>query len=109
MAYPNFYTTVQHDSVTDRETVKLGFTTTSKTKPLIIDQLRAVMREGEIELNDKVTLREMLSYIVTESGAMQAESGCHDDCVMALALANYAHEGAWDPIESSDSYYIEMV
>lgn len=109
MAYPNFYTTVQHDSVTDRETVKLGFTTTSKTKPLIIDQLRAAMREEEIELNDKVTLREMLSYIVTESGAMQAESGCFDDCVMSLALANYVHEGAWDPIESSDSYYIEMV
>lgn len=109
MAYGNFYTEVQHDKVTDRETVKLGFSTTSKTKPLIIDKLRASMRENEIELNDKVTIREMMTYIVTESGAMQAESGCFDDCVMSLALANYVHEGAWDPIDSSDSYYIEMV
>ena len=109
MAYPNFYTETQIDKLTDRETTKLGFTTTSKTKPLIIDQLRAAMREGEIEVNDKVTLREMMTYIVTESGAMQAEAGCYDDCVMALAFANHVHEGAWLPIESTDSYYIEMV
>ena len=33
MAYPNFYTEVQYDKVTDKETVKLGFSTTAKTKP----------------------------------------------------------------------------
>lgn len=109
MAYPNFYTETQLDKITDRETTKLGFTTTAKTKPLIIDQLRASMREGELELNCKVTLREMLTYIVTESGAMQAEAGCFDDCVMALALANHVHTGAWTPVESTDSFYIEMV
>ena len=109
MAYPNFYTEVIMDKITDRETVKLGFTTTAKTKPLVIDQLRASMREDEIELNDKVTLREMMSYIVTESGAMQAEQGCFDDCVMSLALANHVHTGAWEPINSTDNYYIEMV
>lgn len=109
MAYPNFYTEVQVDKITDRETVKLGFSTTAKTKPLIIDQLRANMRENEIELNDKVTIREMLTYIVTESGAMEAESGCFDDCVMSLALANHIHEGIWEPIEVTDNFYIEMV
>ena len=74
MAYPSFYTEVQVDKITDRETVKLGFTTTSKTKPLIIDQLRASMREGELELNDKTTLREMLTSVVSDSGAMVAET-----------------------------------
>lgn len=109
LAYPNFYTEVVMDKLTDRETIKLGFSTTAKTKPLVIDQLRASMREDELELNDKVTLREMMSYIVTESGAMQAEQGCFDDCVMSLALANHVHTGAWEPIKSTDNYYIEMV
>ena len=109
MAYPNFYTETQIDKLTDRETTKLGFTTTQKTKPLIIDQLREAMREEQLEINCKVTLREMLSYIVTESGAMQAEAGCFDDCVMALALANHVHTGAWTPVESTDNFYIEMV
>jgi len=109
MQYANFYTEIQHDKVTDRETIKLGFTTTAKTKPLIIDQLRASMREEEMELNDKITIREMLTYIVTESGSMEAESGCFDDCVMSLALANYAHEGAWEPVDIPDELYVEMV
>ena len=109
MAYSNAYLETQLDRLTERETIKLGFTTTAKTKPLIIDQLRASMREGELELNDKTTIREMLTYIVTESGAMEAEAGCHDDTVMALALVNHIHEGAWEPVETPDELYIEMV
>jgi hypothetical protein len=109
MAYPNFYTEIQVDKLTDKETVKLGFTTTAKTKPLVIDELRAAVREGTIELNDKVTIREMLTYIVNTTGGMEAESGCFDDCVMSLALANHIHEGAWEPIEAVDDLYIEMV
>jgi hypothetical protein len=109
MAYPNFFTEVQVDKLTDKETIKLGFTTTAKTKPLIIDELRAASRDSEIELNDKTTIREMLTYVVTETGAMEAEQGCYDDCVMSLALANHVHQGAWEPIESADDYYIEMV
>ena len=109
MAYPNFYTSVRHDQITDKETVVLGFTTTAKTKPLVIDQLRASMRDGELELNDKTTIREMLTYIVTESGSMEAEHGCHDDTVMSLALANYVHEGAWEPIEQPEGIYLEMI
>ncbi len=108
-AYPNFYTEVHVDKLTDRETIKLGFTTTSKTKPLIIDQLRASMREEEVELNDKTTIREMMTYIVTESGAMEAEPSCFDDCVMSLALANHVHEGAWEPVETPNELYVEMV
>jgi hypothetical protein len=109
LAYPYFYTELQVDKLTERETLKLGFTTTSKTKPLIIDELRAVVRDGGLELNDKTTIREMLTYIVTQTGGMEAESGCFDDTVMALALANHVHEGTWDPIEATDNYYIEMV
>jgi hypothetical protein len=109
MAYPNAYLETTVDKITERESIKLGFSTNARTKPLIIDQLRATMREGELEIHDKVTLREMLTYIVTESGSMEAEAGCHDDTVMALALANHVHEGAWEPIETPPELYIEMV
>jgi hypothetical protein len=109
MAYPNAYLETTVDKITERESIKLGFSTNARTKPLIIDQLRATMREGELEIHDKVTLREMLTYIVTESGSMEAEAGCHDDTVMALALANHVHEGAWESIETPPELYIEMV
>ena len=47
-----------------------------------------------------------MTYIVTQSGSMEAEGGCYDDCVMSLALVNHIHEGAWDPIPS-DEFYTE--
>lgn len=108
-AYPNFYTEVVYDKLSDKETIKLGFHTNVKTKPLIIDQLRASLRQGEVELNDKVTIRELMTYIVNENGAMEAEHGCFDDCVMALALANHVHEGRFTPVEVTDEYYIEVI
>ena len=108
-AYPNFYTETQYDKLTDRETVKLGFQTNVKTKPLIIDQLRASMRQKEVELSDKVTIRELMTYVVNENGAMEAEQGCHDDCVISLALANHIHEGRFTPIEVTDDFYIEVL
>jgi hypothetical protein len=108
-AYPNIYMVTEVDKLTERESVQIGFRTTVKTKPLIIDQLRAAVRDGDIELNDKLTIREMMSFIVTESGAMEAEQGCHDDCVMALAMVNHTHEGRFTPIEVTDEFYIEAI
>jgi hypothetical protein len=107
--YPNLYMVTEVDKVTDKESTRLGFSTTVKTKPLIIDQLREKLRDGEIKIYDKTTLREMKSFVVTESGAMEAEPGCLDDCVMSLALANHVNEGAFTPVEATDDWYIEMV
>lgn len=109
MAYPNFYMETQVDKLTEKETIKLGFTTNTKTKPLIIDQLRASMRLKEIELNDKVTVREMLTYIVNENGVMEAEQGCYDDCVIALALANHIHEGSFVAVVTPEEMYLEPI
>lgn len=109
MAYPNFYIETVYDKLDDKETVNLGFRMSTKTKPLVIDQLRASLREGEIELNDRTTIEELLTYVVTDSGAMEAEQGCHDDCVVALALANHTHLGIFTPVISSDEYYLTSI
>lgn len=109
LLYPNTYTEVSEGKLNDTESISIGFRTTAKTKPLIIDRLRASLREKEITLYDKTTLRECLSYIVTESGAMEAEEGCHDDTVMALAIANHCHEGKFIPVDVTDDYYIEAI
>lgn len=109
LAYPNVFTEVGEGQLNDRESISIGFRTTSKTKPLIIDRLRGALREDEMELNDSVTLREMLSFVVTESGGMEAEEGLHDDCVMALAIANHIHDGKFTPIKVTDEYYVTAI
>lgn len=109
LGYPNVFMTTDVDKLTEKETFKIGFSTTVKTKPLIIDQLRAALREREIELNDKITIRELMTYVATETGGMEAESGCFDDCVMSLALANHVHEGRYTPIVVTDEFYFEAL
>lgn len=108
-AYPNFFTKIVYDKLDDRETIDLGFAMNTKTKPLVIDQLRACVRDGEIELLDRTTIQEMLTYIVTDSGNMEAEAGCHDDCVTSLAIANHIHEGIFEPVVSTDDFYIQVI
>lgn len=109
LSYPYVYTEIVVDKLSDEETVKIGFGTTVKTKPLIIDKLRASVRDNDIMLTDKTTVREMLTYVVKENGKMEAEAGNNDDCVMSLAIANYIHEGNFEPVPNEDSYYVNMV
>jgi hypothetical protein len=108
LQYPNVYLTVTEDKMTDVETPNLGFRTTSKTRPLILDDLRAALRKDEIVLNDKTTMEEMLTFVVKENGKPEAEVGCHDDCVISLAIANHIHTGVWAPLKIPASAYSEM-
>ena len=109
LAYPNFFTEVSVDKLTEKETITLGFSTNVKTKPLIIDELRAAQREDIIQINDKTTIREMMTYVVTETGSMGAEAGCNDDTVMALAIANHLCESSFTPIAVTDDFYFEAL
>jgi hypothetical protein len=110
MDYPYIYTDqVEGTLEPEKDTINLGFFTSERTKPLIIDKLRACDREREIEINDETTLKEMLTFVVTESGKMEAEGGSHDDCVMSLAIATYIHEGKWTPVEVTEEFYTEAI
>lgn len=107
--YPHVYMKIIVDTLTEKESVVMGFASNVKTKPLIIDELRACVRDNEIELNDKTTIQEMLTYIVTVSGSMEAEKGCFDDCVTSLAIANHINEGAFIPVAATDEWYVEAL
>jgi hypothetical protein len=108
--YPNLYLDVAEGTIEpDNQTIQLGVFTSEKTKPLLIDTLRALDRDKLIEIQDQTTLEEMLSYVVTESGKMQAEEGSHDDCVMALALAAYASGGIWKPCAVPEELYVTAI
>jgi len=107
--YPNVFMDLREGQVADQDTLNLGFQTNVSSRPLIIDKLRGDVREHQIEVYDETTLREMLSFIVTESGKMQAEDGSYDDCVMALAIANHIHEGKFTPITVTDEYYVNAI
>jgi len=104
------YPWVFQDTVYDKtdpavESQRLGFQTNEKSKALVISELRERLRNREIEIRDATTLDEMQSYIVTETGKMEAEKGTHDDCVIALALADHINDGSFTAIENEPAFY----
>ena len=74
---------------------------------MILNKLRADVRDWTITIRDETTLREMLAFVVNESGKMTAEAGAHDDHVLSLAICNHINEGDWVPIVTPDTAYAE--
>lgn len=87
--YPNLYVREQIDSMTKQLQKKYGFTTSVKTRPLIIGNLVEIVRESIININDVDTLREMLTFVKNDRGRQEAEVGKHDDLVMSLAITYF--------------------
>ena len=89
LGYNHQYVRVTEDSYTHKPVQSFGFKTTSITRPLIIAELVKIVREMAELICDKDTLDEMLTFVRNEKGRPEAQSGAHDDCVMALAIAHY--------------------
>lgn len=89
LGYNNFYVRERVDSFTGALTEAYGFETTVRTRPLIIDGLKSVVRQAPELLTDDATLGEMLSFVYDGSWKPQARPGQHDDLVMALAIAHF--------------------
>ena len=73
-----------------------GFTTTVKTKGLIINNLVKCFNEQSISILDSQELQDELDafiYKVSTTGVLkfEAASGFHDDRVMSLAIASYCY------------------
>lgn len=89
MGYHHQYVREQEDTYTGKVRESFGFRTTPITRPLILAELKRVLRYATGEMNDSTTLEEMLTFVRNEKLRPEAEPGCHDDCVMSLAIAFY--------------------
>lgn len=85
--YWNIYYTKSYDKLNETMTKRIGFRTTTKTKPMIIDKLGEHIREENLRIWDLEIIKECYTYVIDERGRTNAQEGCHDDCVMSLALA----------------------
>lgn len=85
--YKNIYFKEIIDEVTKKKTKKFGWHTDSKTKPIMIDKLAEMIREGVITIPSIDTCRELSTYVIEEDGKMNAVEGANDDRVIALSIA----------------------
>lgn len=97
LKYYNIYQRVRPaDSYSDGYENKLGFRTTTETRPRMLQSLQEWSAEHIDCINDIATLEEMLTF-TRQAKKMKgiwwgAESGSHDDLVMSLAIALQGRE-----------------
>lgn len=75
---------------TTESSVRLGWTTSSATRPTMLSMLKECVDSRLLRIYDKPTITEMFSFIVSQTSSSwkaQAEQGAHDDLIMALAIA----------------------
>ena len=84
--YWNLFFTKNYDKISDTMTQKLGWQTTPRTKPFMIDKLAEFVREHHLGIYDDEIIGEMYTYVIEDNGRTNAQNGCHDDLVMACAI-----------------------
>jgi hypothetical protein len=75
---------------TDRRSAQpedIGFETTAATRPWLISALDDAMRELTIVIRSPIAQSECRTFVTKPTGKVEHQVGCHDDCVLALALA----------------------
>jgi len=98
--YPNLYHSIKstHEYIEQyqaevRNSAVPGFSTSMKTRPLIIAKLEEFIRNKLIKLYSSRTVNEMKTFI-WRNGKPQAMKGYHDDLIMALAIACWVRDTA---------------
>ncbi|WP_422446190.1 hypothetical protein [Endozoicomonas sp. ALB091] len=87
LKYPNLYMETTVDQRTQKRTKRIGWLTTTKSKPLMIDHLAALLRDGDAGICNVETVKECQTYVIEDNGATNAQEGCFDDRVVSYAIA----------------------
>lgn len=92
--YDNLYRRMVYDQESDQETQKLGWKTDLLTKPIMINEYKAAVRDGLTYIPDERVLLQLMAYEEKEPAnessthrKMGAPSGEHDDLVIAASGA----------------------
>jgi hypothetical protein len=88
--YGNLYQRTVFDKVTNTKRKELGWKTTQTTKPLMVDDFIAGLRDEEIGLSSTATVSQMMAFVHTNESnryGMGAETGQKDDCLISAMLA----------------------
>jgi len=92
--YPQLYRHVKYDATQNIVPV-LGWPTDQATKPILVDDLAAAIAGGHVIINSGALIDECLTFVMTDTGAQEAQQGKHDDRVLAIGIAWQARKRGW--------------
>jgi len=103
--YWNIYFQKTFDKISHAQTQKIGWTTSEKSKRIMIDKLAQWIREKWVGIKSDLIVGEMFTYIIEDNGSTNAQLGCNDDTVMAFAIwLQLALEGLGEDYMPEQSY-----
>jgi len=100
--YPNIYYSSKSisefmndnaDSIAQYANGVPGFTTTMKTRPLVVAKLDEFMRNKVVKINSLRTMNEIDTFI-WNNGRPEAQRGYNDDLIMSLAIGCWVRDTA---------------
>ena len=113
--YPNLYHSTKGDhqyvdpvTAQWQSNVIPGFTTSSKTRPLIVAKMEEFMRNKLIKINSNRLLSEMKTFI-WHSGRPQAMRSYNDDLVMSFAIGCWVRDTVIVESQKSLEYDRQML
>lgn len=89
-AYSNIYQRTVFDKVTNTKRKELGWKTSQTTKPLMVDDFIAGLRDDDVGLSSQSTVSQMMTFVHTSESnkyGMGAETGQKDDALISAMLA----------------------
>lgn len=101
MNYVNLYKQMKNAN-TSEAGLRVGFRTTTASKPAIIGNLKSLLENEEVWVASNTMIQELKDYVSTSTGKTEAAPGCYDDTVMALAMACEVLRTHWDKLQSTN-------
>ncbi len=86
LGYYNIYSRVTWDRVDSEWKPIVGWTTSKKSRPVLIDHMRVAMMDKKCIIPDPVIIDEASTFIIDDNGKEDHQPGSHDDTLFAAML-----------------------
>lgn len=106
--YSNLYHTVSIDKIKGTKRITWGWHTNSSTKPVIVANMQAALRDNLYYERNKNACNEMDTYELKEDGTFGAADKCHDDLVMTRAIGLFVSSKMPVPDEVSEKIEVQV-
>ncbi len=90
--YPRLYKYKEVDRVKNRKATRYGFSTNTRTRPMLVLDFLEVIEEKTLIIYDRRLISEMLNFVKKDNGKIEHQEGCRDDYIFATMLVLFVNK-----------------
>jgi hypothetical protein len=81
---------LEYENLAMDENRDIGIQITQKNREVLLADMEDSIRSARVKINSERLVDELLTFIIDpDTGKIEADSNCHDDLIMAFAMAVY--------------------